>query len=344
MFPEYTVVVGFIIGAFIGSFLNVVIYRLPRGLSLVIPPSHCPNCKHRLTIPDLIPLFSYLLYGRKCRHCRNPISSRYFFVELCSATVWGVFWWQNLIVGADPVRFLVLAVFGSALLAALFIDIAYFIIPDSINVLLLLLGLGYNVWLFVSKSDTAFTRVGELTLPSSIVAANAGVLIFWGIAFLGRLIFRKDALGHGDIKLARGIGAVLFLSASLGAYALSIVFGAILGPILLLILRNSRDELQTVEQLANEYVEEPESLGSLLKCGLGYFLWFDVVGLFVPKFEKWWFGEEPILPEEEDDWQPGVTTIPFGPYLALGAIFSALFEHEIISLASRYWHWATGGA
>lgn len=335
MFPEWTVVIGFYIGAAIGSFLNVVIYRLPKGMSLWQPPSHCPNCNHRLGVPDLFPLFSFLLSGQKCRYCKKPVSWRYFWVEMFSGAVWAGFWWQNLVAGADPVRFIVLAVFGSLLIAAIFIDIAWYIIPDSINAWLLLIGLLYNGWLIYSNSPSAFIW----GIPSAIAGALVGTLALWGVAFLGRLFFGKDAMGHGDIKLARGIGAVLFVAPALLSFGLAIAVGAIIGGIQVM----ARKRGQSQEEIEGDYDEEPESIGSLLKCGLGYVLAIDAIGQLFPKVDKWWFGEEPQAEENpEDDWQPTITTIPFGPYLALGALLAAYFEIPLLELVDSYWKWATG--
>ncbi len=340
MFPEWTVVVGFYIGAAIGSFLNVVIYRLPKGMSLWQPPSHCPNCEHRLGLLDLFPLLSFLLSGQKCRHCKKPVSWRYFWVEVLTGVVWAGFWWQYLIAGDDPVRFAVLAFFGSCLVAAIFIDLAWYIIPDSINAWMLVLGLAYNAWLVSVGDPNAFTRVGGLAIPSSILGAVAGVLALWGVAFLGRLLFGRDAMGHGDIKMARGIGAVLFVAPALLSFGLAVVVGAVLGGIQVLFRKREPEP----ESDDGDFKEEPpESIRSLLWCGLGYLLAIDAIGQIVPKLEKWWFGEEPAAVEDaEDDWQPTITTIPFGPYLALGALFAAYFQIPLVRLVDIYWKWATG--
>lgn len=338
MFPEWTVVVGIYIGAAIGSFLNVVIYRLPKGMSLLHPPSHCPQCEHRLGVADLFPLFSFLFAGAKCRHCKAPISWRYFFVELLTGVVWGAFWWQQLVAGSDGMRFFVLAVFGSILIACIFIDLFHYIIPDSLNAWLLLLGLLYNVWLLAQGDRRAWWDGLGFGLPSAVAGAIVGVAVFWGIAFLGRLLFRKDAMGHGDIKLARGIGAVLFPVLALISFGLAVAVGAILGIFQVLLRR--REEPDDEEAFVDE---EPESIGSLLRCGLGYLLAIDVFALFAPSLNRTWFGDTEEEAEGEDDWQPSFTTIPFGPYMALGAIIAAIFSEPLITLLTNYWHWATGG-
>jgi leader peptidase (prepilin peptidase)/N-methyltransferase len=339
MFPEWTAAVGFYIGAAVGSFLNVVIYRLPLGMSLWQPPSHCPSCKHRLGLLDLFPLFSFLLSGQRCRHCKAPIGWRYFSVEVFTGVLWGAFWYQQLVVGADVARFVTLALFASALVAAIFIDLRHYIIPDSINVWLLVFGLGYNVYL-ITTGPEGWTQVGSISVPSAVVGAIVGVLVYWFIALFGRVLFRKNAMGHGDIKLARGVGAVLFAGPALIAFGLSVVVGAVLGLVQVMLTPRGGEE----EEEVDGYVEEPESVGSLLRCGLGYLLALDVLAIFFPKLNQAWFGDEPEAAEAvEDDWRPGHTTIPFGPYIALGALLAALFTGPLMGLVDAYAKWAFGG-
>lgn len=336
MFPEWTVVVGFYLGAVGGSFLNMLIYRLPRAISLWQPRSHCPNCKHALGVLDLVPIFSFLLSGQRCRYCRQPISWRYFWVEVFAGVVWAGSWWQHLVAEADPARFVAVAVFGTLLIAAIFIDIAWYIIPDSINAWLLGVGLAYNGWLIYVGDPGAFTN----GVPSAVLGAAVGVGVLWGIAFLGRLLFGKDSMGHGDIKLARGIGAVLFVGPALLSFGLAVAVGAVFGVVQVLLRKR-----ESVPEEAGGVAElPPESFGSLLRCGLGYLLAIDVLGLFFPKLDRWWFGEEEQSQEEpEDDWKPTHTTIPFGPYLAMGALLAAYFQIPLFRLVDMYWKWAIGG-
>ncbi|MCH7904680.1 MAG: prepilin peptidase [Armatimonadetes bacterium] len=246
MFPDWTWVAGFGIGAFIGSFVNVVIYRLPRGISLSNPAhSFCPSCDHRLTALDLVPLLSWLFLRGRCRHCKAKVSSRYFWVELCVASLWAIIWYQHLVVATDvlnPDRVSVslgaahaiaYALFAAALVAAIFTDLAHYIIPDQINAFLLFLGFGLNVALIVLREPSGWMW----GVPSSLVGALFGWGVLWGIAFLGRLLFRKDAMGHGDIKMARGIGAVLLPGAAVMSFAVAIVLGAVIGVVILLVRR-----------------------------------------------------------------------------------------------------------
>ena len=256
-------------------------------------------------------------------------------MELLTAITWSVFWWQNLVVGSDPVRFVALAAFATTLIACIFIDLYHYIIPDSLNAILLFIGLVYNGWLLTQ--GRGWTVVGGVSIPAAIVGALTGIAVLWGIAFLGRVIFRKDAMGHGDIKLARGIGAVLFAGPALLSFGVAVVVGALLGVVQ--ILARSKAEDQKEED--GESGEEAESIGGLVKAGIGYVLLVDVVALFVPSVERKWFGDAAGEVEEEDDWKPGFTTIPFGPYLALGALLVAMFGPTFFAWLNAYWNWAT---
>jgi leader peptidase (prepilin peptidase)/N-methyltransferase len=337
---------------------------MPRGLGLGNPKfSFCPNCKHRLEIPDLFPLLSWLFLRGKCRHCGVKVSSRYFFVELLTGAIWSGIWYQYIVVGGDLPKAIAYALAASALVAIIFIDWELYIIPDQINAFLAILGIGYNIWLFHTHAPERITW----GMPSALAGWLTGVGVLWGIAFLGRVALGKDAMGHGDIKMARGIGAVLFPAVALIGFGLAVFLGAVLGLAQVLIRRGppkvGTEELQkgagvgqegssgteeeshtgtTAEEEEEEY--EPESVSSLLKCGLGYFLGIDAIGLFIPKLYVAWFKESPFIgPEEWDDVEVEHTMIPFGPYLALGAIIATVFSVQLMSGVKDYWDWASGG-
>lgn len=342
MFPEISIIFGLYFGAAFGSFLNVVIYRLPRKMSLTQPPSHCPSCKHRLGLLDLFPLFSFLLAGAKCRYCKAPIGWRYFMVEAITAVVWGGFWWQNLIVGSDPARFLAYAAFGTILIGCIFIDIYHYIIPDSLNAALLFVGLIFNAWLIAQGQSAGWFQFAGITLPSAIAGAWLGVFVFWFIGFVGSMALRRDAMGHGDLKLARGIGAVLLPVYALISFGVAVALGAVLG-IVILIVRRAMTSSQEDETEEEEYVEEPPmTAGEWFKALIYYVLALDVVALWSPGIEAKWFGEsETPSADDEDDWEPGFTHIPFGPYLAAGAILAAFFGPQFQKWITAYWDWAT---
>ncbi|MCO5296463.1 MAG: prepilin peptidase [Fimbriimonadaceae bacterium] len=342
MFPEWTWLVGLWLGATVGSFLNVVVYRTPRNLSLSDPPrSFCPKCRHPLGLPDLVPLFSWLALRGRCRHCGAKVASRYFFVELINGAIWAGLWYRFFVDGHDPARFVAFAAAASTLVAVVFIDWELYIIPDQVNAFLWLVGILYNVALLATGAPEAWTW----GMPSALAGWLAGVGALWGVAVFGRVLFRKDAMGHGDIKLARGIGAVLFPLSAFVSFALAIVLGAVLGVVQVLLLKGQGDaEGGPAEDAGDEGAWEPESIGSLFKSGLGYFLCIDIVGLFVPRLYESWFGEPAFAAAEEiEEFEVERTMIPFGPYLALGAVATMLFEGPLRGLWDRYFDWAFGG-
>lgn len=338
MFPEWTWVVGFWIGAAIGSFLNVVIYRMPRGMALYKPAnSFCPKCKHALGLTDLVPLLSWLFSKGRCRHCGDKVSSRYFWVELANAVVWAGIWYQYMVAGNAWVEAIVYALAASTLVAIIFIDIELYIIPDPINAFLLILGLALNAYQFANGLPGA-TIWG---MPTSIAGALVGIGVLWGIAFLGRALFGKDAMGHGDIKMARGIGAILGPGIAVLSFGLAVALGAILGIVQILARKKGAETAEEIDKDAE--AEEPETFGSLLKSGLGYVLCIDIVGQFVPKWYESWFGEPVDLPFEEIEEYPiGDTMIPFGPYLAMGAIVSVVFQSQLLGWVQAYLDYTVG--
>jgi len=352
IFPAWTCIVGFWLGAAVGSFLNVVIYRMPRGLHLGKPVySFCPKCKHRLEIPDLVPLLSWLALRGRCRHCGEKVSGRYFLVEFVNALIWMGIWYQYFCASDDVSKAIAYALAASTLVAIIFIDWELYIIPDQINAFLAFIGIGYNIWLYIAHDARAVTW----GMPSALAGWLVGVGVLWGIAFFGRLAFGKDAMGHGDIKMARGIGAVLFPSVAVMSFGLAVVMGAVLGVAQVLIRRSPPDlhasspgqsgQPEGPDKPEQTEPEElpPESIGSLLFCGLGYLLGIDIIGLFIPKLYRAWFKESPEMnPEEWQDYPVEHTMIPFGPYLALGAIFAAVFATQLQDAVRSYLDWASG--
>ncbi len=330
MFPEWTWIIGFWIGAAIGSFLNVVIYRLPRGLSIYKPTySFCPTCNRQLTASELVPLLSWLFQKGRCKVCKNKISPRYFIVELVNATLWGAIWYQQFVIGADPIKAIGYSLFAAALVAAIFTDLAHYIIPDQINAFMFATGIGMNIAMIANNHPEAY----QWGMPGSISGALIGIGVLWGITFLGRIIFRKDAMGHGDIKMARGIGAVLFPVGALISFGLAVVLGAVLGIVMILV----RNRKQVAEQEEDDEPYVPESIGSLVKSLFGYLLCIDIIGLAFPKLYEMWFDENPYEVDQfEEEPEVEMTMIPFGPYLAAGALGVVLFPGPLNELVRLY--------
>ncbi|MEM1393396.1 MAG: prepilin peptidase [Cyanobacteria bacterium P01_H01_bin.150] len=193
----------FLLGASIGSFINVVVYRLPAGLSILYPPSRCPRCKNRLKAYDNVPVLGWLWLRGRCRYCKNPISSRYPIVEavtgLLFVLVFAIFQFSLLTIGYW--------LFCSWLLALSIIDLDTMTLPGELTKSGLVLGILFQMTLGFTSESGWLGLVNQMML--AIAAAVLGIWIFDGIAHIGTVIFRKDAMGAGDAKLAAMMGAWL---------------------------------------------------------------------------------------------------------------------------------------
>jgi len=198
----YVVVAG-VVGAVIGSFLNVVIWRLPRGENLSQPGSHCPKCDRPIRWFDNLPVVSWLLLRARCRHCHAPIAFRYPFVELLTAALFVL----AALRYPEPLDAAAIALLLAGLVAITFIDIDHRIIPDAITKPGMAVALILAVVTTVHPGDWVEGLKPGL---SKLLHAGAGILlgiaIVWGVRLLGALLFRKEAMGQGDAKLLGLIG------------------------------------------------------------------------------------------------------------------------------------------
>lgn len=209
------------LGASIGSFLNVVVYRLPAGLSILWPPSRCPQCLHRLGKRENVPVLGWLLLKGRCRHCRSRIAVRYPLVEAATGILFLlVFWifglsWETLGYWA----------FVSWLMTLALIDLDTMTLPNVLTQSGLVLGLLFQAIIgFLPESSW----VGSVThFMSGIVGMVVGIWLLDIIAFLGSVAFGRSAMGAGDAKLAAMMGVWLgwknlllagFLACAIGAF------------------------------------------------------------------------------------------------------------------------------
>ena len=222
-------------GACMGSFLNVCIYRIPREESVIHPRSHCPACGNLIAWYDNIPLASYLALRARCRHCSTRISPRYLIVETLVAILF-VLVWLKLGPAGDPrplglapihslsiVIVYWLAVFGLTL--GTFVDFEHMIIPDRVSIGGMVSGLLLSALLPALHYQTSYYG----GLGASFIGAATGFGMLWGIAILGKLIFRKDAMGFGDVKLMGAIGAYMGWVSVLFTVMISSLLGAVVG-------------------------------------------------------------------------------------------------------------------
>lgn len=236
-----------LVGLFVGSFLNVVIHRLPKMMenewalqaaelrgeapgtvatfNLATPRSRCPHCGTQVTAFDNIPILSYLMLRGRCRHCKAPISRRYPVVELATAALSGLAAWTfgNSIMTLGAMLFL------WAMIALTFIDLDTQLLPDSITLPLLWLGLAFNL-------GNTFATIND-----AVIGAMAGYLSLWLVFHLFRLVTGREGMGYGDFKLLAAIGAWLGWQMLPLTILLSSVVGAAVGIALIVFARHGRN-------------------------------------------------------------------------------------------------------
>ena len=243
----------FALGTAVGSFLNVCIWRLPREESVVRPPSHCPACNHRLGTADLVPLVSFLLLGRRCRYCRAPISWRYFTVELLTGLLFLGFWLAQgraLLERGGPgelVQLLAYLGFGAVLVAVFFTDLDHMIIPDELVIAGLVLGGGEDLVGLLTGSHGLLSvplpfTAWVLAVPRSVAGVVIGAGFFVALELFSQLLFRREGMGGGDMKLGAAIGSLLGPGLALLSFGLAVFAGALIGGTLILVgLRGRKD-------------------------------------------------------------------------------------------------------
>lgn len=201
----------FIIGAIIGSFLNVCIYRIPNNESVIKPPSHCFSCGERLRYKDMIPVIGYFINRGRCNYCGVKYSIRYSLIELITGVVYSLVYLRY----GYTFETLYMLILCSTIIAMIFIDIDHHIIPDRIHVIIIILGLLRSI---------QFTH-------DSILFMVGGFLIGGGVIFLIALI---GPMGGGDIKLFASLGIWLGPLNTIFAIILSFIIGGVYGALLLI--------------------------------------------------------------------------------------------------------------
>lgn len=254
--PTFFVAVSFAVALLVGSFLNVVIYRLPIMMQrewrkqaeeivaepagelpqgqfdLVAPRSRCPSCNHQITALQNIPVISWLALGGKCAKCKNPISRRYPIIELFTAVLSALVAWRFGF-GYEAAAGIALT---WVLVAISMIDVDHQIIPDSLSLPLLWIGLFLALFHPLHGSQILF-----IAPKDAIVGALAGYLTLWSIYHLFRMVTGKEGMGYGDFKLLAALGAWLGYQMLPLIIMLSAVVGAVIGIAMILIKRRDRN-------------------------------------------------------------------------------------------------------
>jgi leader peptidase (prepilin peptidase)/N-methyltransferase len=237
---EITLTIIFILlGVAVGSFLNVLIDRLPRGKSIVFPPSHCDACQHPLSPKDLVPVFSYLWLRGRCRYCGAHIPSRTLWVELGTGLLFGLIYWRYGL----STEFAFTAFFSCIFIAIIFIDAEHKLIlnklvyPASLAAIII-----YSIDLLLPEPGLfpGLIYMPEMKVLSSIIGGSIGFVFFLLVFLIGLLA--GGAMGAGDVKLAGLIGLVTGFPLVLPALFLGIVAAGLVAIVLLLFRIKGRKE------------------------------------------------------------------------------------------------------
>jgi leader peptidase (prepilin peptidase)/N-methyltransferase len=272
---------AFAFGSLWGSFLNVVIARVPMGISVVTPRSRCPKCETMITAKDNIPILSWLILRAKCRACSAPISARYPFVELLGGMA-----------GAAAVaRYgvtlpaLELFIFMMVLIAISFIDLDTFLVPTSLVIVLAASGLIFGVARWLILGPEAQGGLSHHDVIDRVIGGVGAFAVLWAVVVVSTAVIRKvapqrlpegeTAMGFGDPLILIGIGTHLGWQLIPLTLFVASVFGSVVG--------------------------------------------------LVAKFSGKLRDRAPIVIPGDDPWTPPDDAVPFGPFLALGALLTAFF-------------------
>ena len=247
------VLLALILGLLVGSFLNVVIYRVPEGLNrnwklqakqmldlpleqgegerfnILMPPSHCPSCKAAIKPWQNIPILSYVLLKGQCKHCHAAISLRYPLVELLTGLVFAVCAWKF---GATWTAVAAM-VFSAYLIAMIFIDADTQLLPDQLTLPLMWGGIVFHLAAYLLQADWGITN-----LVDSLLGAIVGYMSLWSIFQLFKLVTGKEGMGYGDFKLLAALGAWLGIS----VLPIIIIMSAVVGLIFALIMKVAKNQ------------------------------------------------------------------------------------------------------
>ena len=316
----FLIVVAFIFGCVWGSFFNVVIHRLPRKMSIIKPGSHCFSCNAPIAWYDNIPLVSWLVLRGTCRHCGARFSFRYFVVELITGLLFmfvmmkyvGVLTTKgHVLAGAVAIVLHWLMVGGFVVLT--FIDFDHKIIPDSVTIPGMVLGLiaSFAVPTLVVRYGVTPETVSHWKgLLQGAIGLVAGAGIMWLIAVLGKAAFKKEAMGGGDLKLMAMIGAYMGWQLVLLILFLSALVGTLVGVSLIIIgTIRSRKLIKPLQEILDGDPDPKKR----------------------DRIEK----EIEQIDSQRIAWS---SQIPFGPYIVLGALIAFFFGPDLIHWYFSFFH------
>ena len=249
--PTFIYIIAGVFGAIIGSFLNVVIHRVPREESIVFPHSRCPSCGNVIAFYDNIPVLSYVVLLGKCRSCRAPFSIRYPAVELLTALVFVAVTWHDGLTVALPFDL----IFAAALMALIFIDAEHMILPNVITYPGMIFAIVARVAIPLLSGAPHFDDLGSLSQGPlaiypiwavSLIGAIIGALIGGGSLWLMGWTWEKlrgvEAMGLGDVKMMFMVGAYLGWRLTILTIFMGVLSGSIIG--IVLMMRQAKRDMQ----------------------------------------------------------------------------------------------------
>jgi len=248
----------FVLGLAFGSFLNVCIYRLPRGISVVTPRSACPECKQPIAMYDNIPVVSWLILGGRCRHCRAQISPRYLLIELLTALLFLACYWHFGL----TISTLKYCVFAFLLLGLIFTDAETKLLPDKLTLPGLALGIIFSLIVPVNDFASQFlpgvvnlplsgdVTMRLLSLLDSLLGAALGASFIYGAGAIYLRWRGMEGMGFGDVKLMAMVGAFLGIKLTVLTIFAASVCGSLFGVITVLVVWMKRTH-RFMRRLAN---------------------------------------------------------------------------------------------
>jgi len=330
----FTVVCALIFGINIGSFLNVVIWRLPRGGSIAVPRwSYCPRCEHRLGILDLVPIVSFVALRGRCRYCGDRISWRYPAIELLTACLFAIVAWKYYGSTVDTVCY---CLFVAVLVCVFFIDLEHFLIPDGLNVTAALIGFAHNGLAVALRHPGQFGVVAGVMLPASVIGFGVYAAIVYTVGLLSYMVLaRRNPF----------VSAWVYISDNVVDWCeIALYYAAAVIPPLRRFVR----PCEPLEGWTAAEIEADEDAGGMgsgdgkLAAAIGANLYalLALQSFLLAIFMGSIAGLAMMIKQRR---RLGKTAMPFGPYMAAGAFLSLIFGPNLVTLWQWYLLTAAGG-
>jgi leader peptidase (prepilin peptidase)/N-methyltransferase len=268
-------IVSFVVGAIVGSFLNVCVYRLPAGLSVVSPGSRCPKCETPIAWYDNIPMVSWLLLGAKCRNCKTPISWQYPLVEGITAVLFLAVYWQHGLSVATPIYMLLAA----SMVLVTFVDLTDWTIPNEVTFPGIPIGIVCSLVAMFYPDSGLFVLGAFVPIFNSLLGVLVGGGVLYALDKITLAVLKKRGMGFGDVKLLAMLGAFFGYPGVVLIIMIASLIGSIVG-IAMVAAQRGQKSLET---------EEGKQTGHYLPFGPYLALGGVVVLLFGLDIYNWYF-------------------------------------------------------